>query len=1100
MWIVYTVFYLLTFPWRTSDPPRLPIEHPVRRAFYRHGLLTARHWLLAMLVSVGIAVTLVYPTLFLSDFPAAGLSGLPHHVWASHKPYDGSTQQTPDLEMRQVWIHGSYMKAIDRSVLSHALNLQTAIIGEAAGLTKEATLYPHRIDWGWHSPLMYWNSSLELLEKDQDIVQTINKHACQPSFLNFTLRPLSVFAGKDFSGTRLTSADALIISLFNRVNNTMSKTWDENLRRLATKASDPSSGYEISGSIESSKLYEYRFQPLSFRQNSALAIAYGIIAIYVIVSLRRLKAFHSRFGLVVTALTQITTSVVASFTICGLLGINLAQIPQEAYPFVVLVIGLENIFRFINAVLAYPPEMMNTQRIANGLGDIGMASVGSAAQNLVILWIMSMVVSPGVAAFCVFAAVALLFDYFFLFTFFLAVLSVDIRRLELQDSIRLSRAGRVRVKRKPPTERHSWVDALIQGRVPFSTRMAGSVVTISFVLVLNWHFVDHNIPSSPFHAFPGLFEKQGLPTTEFDTAPHIPMNPARHPASWLRTQDYENAVHFMDAVKPGATGFIAKIYDPLVVVVAGSDRSGIPLERTWLSAFRVVALQHFYPVAMAAVFVVAFVTVLMNFLLWDERAEGAELDSSNGEGQPVTFEAVQTHHQLDVIKIAGCRQGHILSAGIDRSISIAMYDYQTSSYTSMALESEQASLIKWPVQNCLIDGPSEWMALICDSGQVLLGVLATGIFSHNFQLKSEEKVLAFRFIPPAAPSKGKGAVFVAVHADGSLSECDTGSETCENTQLYQDEICSARFAIAENSVTELIAHNVRGEVISYRRTSGVWTLHMSRDTKASVPDGSMSSFTTVSGVEASFLCTADEVVVLNPGNNGHLVLPVGMHDRPAKPSSLEVMYTGRGKCVTCKQGAISSLSLAYNEAETKDCVVQTLAPRDDEKLLNSSTERKNCDCISLTEADIATCRLMEPGAWSATAEAVLGLRQRPQPVPLQPAQPQHHNILRRRRQNTTTSQTSTDDSEQWEVYMFSASGELSTVTIDMNNASESQLYTTRAGPACRLGPRAVAIALGSTIYVIQHANERMDSGPRRSSDGSSQGMTSRRRLTINRKW
>lgn len=37
-----------------------------------------------------------------------------------------------------------------------------------------------------------------------------------------------------------------------------------------------------------------------------------------------------------------TTSVLASFTICGLLKINLAQIPQEAYPFVVLTIGLEN--------------------------------------------------------------------------------------------------------------------------------------------------------------------------------------------------------------------------------------------------------------------------------------------------------------------------------------------------------------------------------------------------------------------------------------------------------------------------------------------------------------------------------------------------------------------------------------------------------------------------------------------------------------------------------------------------------------------------------------------------------------------------------------
>ncbi|KAF1356822.1 sterol-sensing domain of SREBP cleavage-activation-domain-containing protein, partial [Delphinella strobiligena] len=698
------LWYLL-YPVRgTTDPPRLNIEHPVRRAFYRHGLLTARHWLLAMLVSVAIAVILVYPTIFLSDF-----GRLPHHVWASHRPYEGSAHISPDLEMRQIWIHGNYMKALDKTVLKGAMALQSAILGPSSDLDHDANLYPHRVDWGWQSPLMYWNSSLDLLEEDQDILHTVNEQTCQPSFLDSTLRPLSVFAGKEFSGSKITAADALVISFFSRVNNSMGETWHQNLLRLADQASGTQ--YQISGSIEGSRLYEYRSQPLSFRQNSALAIAYGFIAVYVAVSLKRLKAFHSRFGLVVTALTQITTSVLASFTICGVLGINLAQIPQEAYPFVVLVIGLENIFRFINAVLAYPPEMMNTQRIANGLGDIGMASVASAAQNLLILWIMSMVVSPGVAAFCVFAAVALLFDYFFLFTFFLAVLSVDIRRLELQDSIRLSRGGRTRVKKRIPLpERHSWIDALIQGRVPFSTRMAGSVVTISFVLVLNWHITDHSNPSTSLGSFPGLFEKQGLPTTQFDGTPSV--NQSRHPGLFLRTQDFENAIHFMNALKPGAVDFTAKIYDPLVIVLAGSNRTNIPLRRSWLSALRVVALRHFYPVAMAAVFVVAFVTVLMNFLLWDERAEGAELDTGNGDCPPLTVDTVHTYHHLDIIKIAGCRAGHVLTAGIDRSISIALYNYKTSAYGSITLADESAALIRWPVQKCLIDGPSEWMALI----------------------------------------------------------------------------------------------------------------------------------------------------------------------------------------------------------------------------------------------------------------------------------------------------------------------------------------------------------------------------------------------------
>jgi hypothetical protein len=35
-------------------------------------------------------------------------------------------------------------------------------------------------------------------------------------------------------------------------------------------------------------------------------------------------------------------SIIASFSICGVLQIDLARIPDAAYPFVVLVIGLEN--------------------------------------------------------------------------------------------------------------------------------------------------------------------------------------------------------------------------------------------------------------------------------------------------------------------------------------------------------------------------------------------------------------------------------------------------------------------------------------------------------------------------------------------------------------------------------------------------------------------------------------------------------------------------------------------------------------------------------------------------------------------------------------
>ena len=447
-----------------------------------------------MLVSVTIGVIFIYPVVFLSDFPPGGISRLSFHVWTGSSSFESQPQKRPDLEMRQIRMHGDYMQALNKSTLLEALLVQQLVLDIQFSTTIEQIhKQSDNLSWGYHSPLMYWEDSMAALESDIDVLSTINERKLEPAYLNVSLRPMSAFAGKSFTDSRLIAADALILTLYNRQNDTVGKLWQNKMQGMIDAPPTSWSVDPSTSPIHHSRIHEYRYQPLSFRQNTALALAYGLIGLYVAASLKRLKAFRSRFGLVVTALTQMTTSILASFTICGLLGINLAQIPQEAYPFVVLTIGLENIFRLLNAVLAYPPEMPPQQRIANGLGDIGHSSLASAAQNLIILWLLSLFVSPGVSAFCAFAAVALLFDLFFLLTFFLAVLNVDIRRLELQDSITRIRAPTER--QKESTERPSWLDALIRGRVPFSTRMAGSAVTISFVLALNWHFSDHSISS-----------------------------------------------------------------------------------------------------------------------------------------------------------------------------------------------------------------------------------------------------------------------------------------------------------------------------------------------------------------------------------------------------------------------------------------------------------------------------------------------------------------------------------------------------------------------------------------------------------------------------
>ncbi|KAK5020305.1 hypothetical protein LTR16_004021 [Cryomyces antarcticus] len=541
-------------------------------------------------MSVAVGVVLCYPVVFLYEDPTAGYSNLPHHVWTSASLFNGRQDSSPDVEMRQLWIHGSYMKALDQRVLQQALVIQDTAFGEDIDCmspgTAERRAPPYvqppgststqieGFKWGYHSPLMHWNCSASAIDADDDILNTINEQAHRRSYFNFTLRPTSVFAGKSFARSKLLAADALVITLFSRFSVRTSLAWEERFASLAEQSQDRWSTYPTDGKVRRSQLYEFRFQPMSTRDDLILAIAYSFMAFYVMVSLRKLRAVKSRFGLAITALTQIATSITASFTICGILKINLAQVPREAYPFVVLVIGLENMFRLINAVIAVSPEMPIHHRMANALGDVGHLSLAASAQNLLLLWVLSRLSSPGVSAFCAFAAVALVFDFFFHLTFFVAVLSVDVRRMELRDSLDRVNSSHLRAKSIGP-EQHTWMYALVQGKMPFSTRIAGSAVMVTFVMGLNWHYFDNeNQAQTVLQFLRKLWRQRRLSAALMPAPVPPPMNRTRTPTAWLKMQDYDTAKEIIQFIRPQAHSLIARIYDPLIIVLHGADRSG----------------------------------------------------------------------------------------------------------------------------------------------------------------------------------------------------------------------------------------------------------------------------------------------------------------------------------------------------------------------------------------------------------------------------------------------------------------------------------------------------------------------------------------------
>jgi hypothetical protein len=143
---------------------------------------------------------------------------------------------------------------------------------------------------------------------------------------------------------------------------------------------------------------------------------------------------------------------------------------REVFPFVVIVIGCENMLRLINSVLEIPAEQPTTNRVAIALGEVGFLSSVAVGTDLVLLLVIGQFSVPAVREFCTFAGVALIMDFFLHLTYFLAVLSVDVRRLELRDSLdRLTFNG-------PESYEKKSSEAVMHREMPMSTRIAGSLI------------------------------------------------------------------------------------------------------------------------------------------------------------------------------------------------------------------------------------------------------------------------------------------------------------------------------------------------------------------------------------------------------------------------------------------------------------------------------------------------------------------------------------------------------------------------------------------------------------------------------------------------
>ena len=162
-------------------------------------------------------------------------------------------------------------------------------------------------------------------------------------------------------------------------------------------------------------------------------VLYLLLFLYIYISVRKIEFVKSKWGLAFAAVSQVIASLLMSVGICSFFGLTPTLNGGEIFPYLMIFIGFENIVVLTKSVVSTPFDLDVRYRIALGLKKESWVITKILSFELIIIFFGIFTMVPAIQEFCVFAYVGLLIDFFMQMIFFITVLSIDIRRMELSD-------------------------------------------------------------------------------------------------------------------------------------------------------------------------------------------------------------------------------------------------------------------------------------------------------------------------------------------------------------------------------------------------------------------------------------------------------------------------------------------------------------------------------------------------------------------------------------------------------------------------------------------------------------------------------------------
>ncbi|XP_072577124.1 sterol regulatory element-binding protein cleavage-activating protein isoform X2 [Vulpes vulpes] len=279
------------------------------------------------------------------------------------------------------------------------------------------------------SPGNFWQNDRERFHADPDIIGTIHQHEPKTLQTSATLKDLLFGVPGKYSGVSLYTRKRMVSYTITLVFQRYHAKFLGSLRaRLMLLHPSPNC------SLRAESLVHVHFkEEIGIAELIPLVTTYIILFAYIYFSTRKIDMVKSKWGLALAAVVTVLSSLLMSVGLCTLFGLTPTLNGGEIFPYLVVVIGLENVLVLTKSVVSTPVDLEVKLRIAQGLSSESWSIMKNMATELGIILIGYFTLVPAIQEFCLFAVVGLVSDFFLQMLFFTTVLSIDIRRMELAD-------------------------------------------------------------------------------------------------------------------------------------------------------------------------------------------------------------------------------------------------------------------------------------------------------------------------------------------------------------------------------------------------------------------------------------------------------------------------------------------------------------------------------------------------------------------------------------------------------------------------------------------------------------------------------------------